>query len=154
MGAMETIANQLTEKMKQAMRAHDTVALDALRSLKTALTNARIAKGNLQAELDEAEVQAVVRKQIKQREDAIEQYDKAGRPELSAKETVEVAVLSEFLPAPMTEEELKAALEEVIAETGASTKKDMGRVMKAMQERTGGRAPGKLLASLVGARLG
>ncbi len=150
---METIAARLTEKMKDAMRAHDTVALDALRSLKTALTNARIAKGHLQAELDEAEELAVVRKQIKQREDAVEQYDKANRSDLSAKEKAEMDVLAAFLPAPMTEDEVKAALEEAIAETGAASKKDMGRVMKAMQERTAGRAPGKMLAALVAARL-
>lgn len=153
MGGMDTIATLLTEKMKEAMRAREVVTLDALRALKTALTNARIAKGHLQAELSDEEQQAVVRKQIKQREDAVEQYDKAGRGDLSAKEKAEIAVLAAFLPAAMTEDEVKAALEEVIAETGASSKKDMGRVMKAMQERTGGRAPGKILATLVAARL-
>lgn len=150
---MSTISDQLTEKMKEAMKSKNTVALNALRSLKTALTNARIEKGNLHAELDDAEETAVVRKQIKQREDAIEQFAKAGRTDLSDKEETEKAVLAAFLPAEMTEEEIKNALEEVIAETGASSKKDMGRVMKAMQEKTQGRAAGKMLAALVGARL-
>lgn len=150
---MSTISEQLTEKMKEAMKNKNTVALNALRSLKTALTNARIEKGNLHAELDDAEEAAVVRKQIKQREDAIEQFSKAGRTDLSEKEETEKAVLATFLPAEMTEEEIKKALEEVIAETGASTKKDMGRVMKAMQEKTQGRAAGKALAALVSARL-
>lgn len=150
---MSTISDQLTEKMKEAMKSKNTVALNALRSLKTALTNARIEKGNLHAELDDAEEAAVVRKQIKQREDAIEQFAKAGRTDLSDKEETEKAVLAAFLPAELTEEEIKNALEEVIAETGASSKKDMGRVMKAMQEKTQGRAAGKTLAALVGARL-
>ncbi|MCC8020889.1 MAG: GatB/YqeY domain-containing protein [Akkermansia sp.] len=150
---MSTISDQLTERMKAAIRSKDTVALNALRSLKAALTNARIEKGNLHAELGEHEEAAVVRRQIKQRDDAIEQFAKAGRTDLSEKEEAEKAVLSSFLPAEMTEEQIRAALEEVIAETGASSKKDMGRVMKAMQEKTGGRAPGRLLASLASTRL-
>lgn len=135
------------------MLGKDTVTLGALRSLKAALQNAQVAKGNAQEQLSETEAQNVVRKQIKQREDAIAMYEQAGRPELAEKEKSEINALAAFLPAEMTEEEIMPVLEAVIAELGASSKKDMGRVMKEMQARTAGAAPGKLLSKLVGARL-
>ena len=135
------------------MLGKDTVTLGALRSLKAALQNAQVAKGNAQEQLSETEAQNVVRKQIKQREDAIAMYEQAGRPELAEKEKSEINALAAFLPAEMTEEEIMPVLEAVIAELGASSKKDMGRVMKEMQARTAGAAPGKLLSKLVGSRL-
>ena len=144
---------QITEGMKVAMRAKDTVALGALRGLKAAFQNARLAKGSVNAELTAAEEQNVVRKQIKQREDSIALYAQAGRTEQVEKEQAEIAVLAALLPQEMTEAEILPLLEAVIAELGASSKKDMGRVMKEMQTRTEGRAPGKVLSSLVGARL-
>ncbi len=141
------------EGMKTAMKAKDTVTLNTLRSLKTAMTNAAIAKGGLGTQLDDAEELAVVRKQIKQREDSVEQFRSAGREELAEKEEAERAVLQKFMPAELSEAEVSAILDAVIAETGAATKKDMGKVMKLMQERTAGRANGKTLAQLVSARL-
>lgn len=139
--------------MKKAMLAKDMVALGALRGLKAAMQNAQVARGNVHELLPEAEAMQVVRKQIKQREDAIAMYAKAGREELAEKEKAEIAVLEAFLPREMTEEELRPIVEAVVAELGATSKKDMGRVMKEMQQRTEGRAPGKLLSSLVSARL-
>jgi uncharacterized protein YqeY len=139
--------------MKAAMLGKDTVALGALRSLKAALQNAQVAKGNAQEQLPESEALNVVRKQIKQREDAIAMYEKAGRPELVEKEQAEMKVLSAFLPAAMSEEAIQQLLYEVIAELKAESKKDMGRVMKEMQARTAGAAPGKLLSKLVAASL-
>ncbi len=150
---MSTINDQIMAGMKEAMRSRDSVSLGALRSLKTALQNARIAKGSTNADMSEAEEQAVVRKQIKQREDAISMYTQAGRPELAEKEQAEIAVLNSYLPEEMGEAEVLSILEAVVTELGASGKKDMGRVMKEMQARTEGRAPGKLLSRLVGARL-
>ena len=150
---MSKISDQIMEGMKTSMRAKDTVTLNTLRSLKTALTNAAIAKGGLGPQLEEAEELAVVRKQIKQREDSMEQFRTAGRPELADKEEAEKAVLQQFMPAELRPEEIEAMLEAVMAETGASDKKDMGRVMKLMQERTAGRANGKELARMVSARL-
>ncbi len=141
------------EGMKAAMKAKDAVTLNTLRSLKTAMTNAAIAKGGLGTQLDEAEELAVVRKQIKQREDSVEQFRSAGRNELAEKEEAERAVLQKFMPAELSEAEVVAILDAVIAETGASSKKDMGKVMKLMQERTAGRANGKTLAQLVSAKL-
>lgn len=145
--------DQITEGMKTAMRAKDTVALGALRGLKAALMNAKVAKGSVQADLSDAEEQNVVRKQIKQREDAIALYEQAGRADQVEKEKAEMAVLAALLPAEMTEAEILPILEAVIAELGATSKKDMGRVMKEMQTRTEGRAPGKVLSALVGSKL-
>lgn len=150
---MSTIYEQITEGMKNAMRSKDTVALGALRGLKAALQNAQVARGNVHEELPLTEAQNVVRKQIKQREDAIALYAQAGREDQVAKERAEMEVLASFLPKEMTEEEILPVLETVIAELGATSKKDMGRVMKEMQARTEGRAPGKVLSRLVGARL-
>lgn len=139
--------------MKEAMKAKDSVTLNTVRALKSAMTNASIEKGNLHAVLDESEEMAVIRKQIKQREDSVDQYRKANRPDLLEKEEAEIKVLEQFLPAPLSEAEAAAILDAVIAETGASSKKEMGQVMKLMQERTAGRVNGKLLAAMVGARL-
>lgn len=150
---MNTIYDQITAGMKAAMLGKDQVTLGALRSVKAALQNAQVAKGNAREQLSENEAQNVVRKQIKQREDAIAMYEQAGRPELVEKEQAEMCVLSTLLPTEMTEEEIIPVLEAVIAELGATTKKDMGRVMKEMQTRTEGRAPGKVLSKLVGSRL-
>ncbi len=150
---MSTIYDSITAGMKAAMLGKDALTLGALRSLKASLQNAQVAKGNAQEQLPDNEAQNVVRKQIKQREDAIAMYEQAGRPELAEKEQVEIKALSAFLPAEMTEEEVLPILEAVIAELGATSKKDMGRVMKEMQARTAGAAPGKLLSKLVGARL-
>ena len=152
-GDMNTIYDQITAGMKAAMLGKDQVTLGALRSVKAALQNAQVAKGNAREQLSENEAQNVVRKQIKQREDAIAMYEQAGRPELVEKEQAEMRVLATLLPTEMTEEEIIPVLEAVIAELGATTKKDMGRVMKEMQTRTEGRAPGKVLSKLVGSRL-
>ncbi|MDO5469718.1 MAG: GatB/YqeY domain-containing protein [Akkermansia sp.] len=150
---MSTIYDSITAGMKTAMLSKDTVTLGALRSLKAALQNAQVAKGNAHEQLSETEAQNVVRKQIKQREDAISMYEKANRPELAEKEQAEIKALAAFLPAEMSEADILPILDAVIAELGAVSKKDMGRVMKEMQARTAGAAPGKLLSKLVGARL-
>ena len=123
---MNTISDQIMEGMKTAMKAKDSVTLNTLRALKTALTNTAIAKGGLGTRLEEAEELAVVRKQIKQREDSAEQFRAAGRPELAEKEEAEITVLKQFMPAELTAEETAAILETVMKETGASTKKRYG----------------------------
>lgn len=150
---MSTIVTQVVEDIKTAMKAKDQVALLALRGLKTALTNAAIEKGSLSTVLEESESIAVVKKQIKQREDAMEQYTKADRPELADKEAAEIKVLTKYLPAQLGEAELTVLIDAVIAELGATSKKDMGNVMKVVQERTGGAANGKDMARLVSQKL-
>ncbi|OYV06424.1 MAG: glutamyl-tRNA amidotransferase [Verrucomicrobiales bacterium VVV1] len=150
---MSEITTQLPEDIKNAMRAKDATALNALRALKTALTNASIEKGSLSTVLDASEAMAVVRKQIKQRLDSIEQFEKAGRAELAATEKAEIEILSRYLPAALTEDQLLAILEQAVADTGATGKADMGKVMKRAQELAEGRADGKVLSAAVMKRL-
>lgn len=150
---MSNTANSIPEDIKTAMRAKDTLALNALRALKSALMNAAIEKGNLNIVLEESEVLAVIRKQIKQRVDSCEQFEKAGRPELAVTEKAEIEILSRYLPAALGEEELVAIIEQAIVDTGATNKADMGKVMKRSQELAEGRADGKLLSAAVMKRL-
>jgi uncharacterized protein YqeY len=150
---MNDTAARIPEDIKNAMRAKDTIALNALRALKSALTNAAIEKGGLGTELEESEVLAVLRKQLKQRVDSCEQFEKGGRPELAATERMEIEILSRYLPAGLTAEQLAAIIDQAVAETGASGKADMGKVMKRAQELAEGRADGKLLSVGVMQRL-
>lgn len=144
---------RISDDIKTAMRAKDSTALNALRALKSAMTNAAIEKGGLGTVLDETEIFAVIRKQIKQRQDSIEQFEKADRAELAANEKAEVAILSAYLPAALTEEQIAAIVEQAVAETGATSKADMGKAMKRAQELSEGRADGKLLSAAVMKRL-
>ena len=150
---MNPIVSQIAEDIKTAMRAKDTTALNSLRALKSAMTNAAIEKGGLGTELDEAESMAIVRKQIKQRQDSIDQFHQAARPELAEKEQAEIDILSKYLPAALTAEQLMEIVDQAIAETAASSKADMGKAMKRAQELAAGRADGKELSSAVMSRL-
>lgn len=150
---MSSTANQIPEDIKNAMRAKDTIALNALRALKSALTNAAIEKGGLGTELEESEVLTVLRKQIKQRVDSCEQFEKANRPELVLTEKAEMEILARYLPVALTEVELQTIIEKAVADTGASGMADMGKVMKRAQELADGRADGKLLSAAVMKRL-
>lgn len=150
---MSDTATKISDDIKNAMRAKDSTALNALRALKSAMTNAAIEKGGLGTVLNEPEILAVIRKQIKQRQDSIEQFEKAGRAELAASEKAEIAILSAYLPAALTEEQIAGIVEQAVAETGASSKADMGKVMKRAQELSEGRADGKLLSAAVMKRL-
>lgn len=148
-----TISTQITENLKTAMRAKDKQTLNTLRALKSAIKNAAIAKGGADAELDDAEETNIIRKQVKQRQDSIEQFEKAGRAELADVEKAEIEILNTYLPAALSTEELGALVDAAIAETGASGRADMGKVMKILQESTGGRADGKTLSQEVMKRL-
>jgi uncharacterized protein YqeY len=150
---MSDTTTQISEDIKTAMRAKDSVALNSLRALKSALTNAAIEKGGLGTVLDEPEVLAVVRKQIKQRQDSIEQFEKAGRAELAENEKAEISILSKYLPATLSPEQIDVIVAQAISETGASSKADMGKAMKRAQELSEGRADGKLLSAAVMKRL-
>ncbi len=150
---MSDTATRIPEDIKTAMKAKDATALNALRALKSSLTNAAIEKGGLGTALEESEVLALVRKQIKQRLDSCEQFEKAGRPELVVTEKAEIEILSRYLPAALSEEQLLGVIEQAIAETGATGKADMGKVMKRAQELAEGRADGKLLSAAVMKRL-
>jgi uncharacterized protein len=145
---MNSIQAGLADAIKEAMRARDQVALIALRALKSAFLVMETAPGAAD-EISESDAVALVRKQIKQREDSIAQFTQAGRTELADKERAEIAVLEMFLPKALTEAEVEALVTAAIAETGATTKAQMGSVMKLLQERAAGCADGKTLSQAV-----
>ncbi len=136
------------------MRAKDAVRLGVLRMLKSAMKYGAIEKSGAEGELDDAEAVQVIRKQVKQRQDSIESFEKGGRPELASKEKEELAMLSAYLPQAMSGEELAAAVREAIAETGATSRAQMGAVMKSLQVKLAGRADGKSLSQEVQRQLG
>ncbi|MDG1071496.1 MAG: GatB/YqeY domain-containing protein [Akkermansiaceae bacterium] len=146
---MSTFAAQVMSDLKDAMKARDTVALTTLRALKTALTNAAIESGNKDNVVSDADALALVRKQIKQRNDSIEQFESAGRAELADNEKAEIVVLEKYLPAALGAEEVSSIVADAISETGASSRADMGKVMKIVQEKVAGRADGKALSQEV-----
>jgi len=123
-----SLEQALTADIVAAMKAKDATRLTALRMLKTALTNKSIEKGRA---LDNAEELQVVSTLVKQRRDSIEQFTRGGRADLAAKEDAEITVLNGYLPASASDDEVAAAVAAAIAETGATTAKDMGKVMKA-----------------------
>ena len=137
--------------MIQAMKAREEVRLGALRMIKTALKKHEVDSGKA---LDEDTEQKVLRMLLKQRRESIAMFEQAGRTELAAKEQAELAVVEAYLPAPAAAAEIVAAVEAAIAETGASSMKQMGQVMKAAQERLAGKlVDGKTLSEKVRARL-
>jgi uncharacterized protein YqeY len=144
---------QISEDLKNAMRAKDTVALNVIRNLKSALKYAAIEKLGADGELDDTDALAVVRKEIKKLNDSVEGAEKAGRPDAAADAKAEIAVLQKYLPAAMSADDLAALVEAVIAELGATSKKEMGAVMKALQERVAGRADSKSISTEVAKRL-
>lgn len=149
----DTIQSKVESGIKDAMRARDALRLGTLRGLLSALKNAAIEKGGAGTALEEAEAVAVVRKQLKQRQDAAESFHKGARPELAEKEEAEAVILEEFLPAPLGAEEIEALVAAAVAETGAASKADMGRVMKLVTERAAGQADGRALSQAVAAKL-
>lgn len=151
---MSSLVDRIQDDLKTAMRAKDRARLAVIRALKTALTHAQIEKGGPTTELDEAEVIAVIRKQLKQRQDSAAQYRQAGRDELAAEEEAEITLLEAYLPAPLSPAEIEQLVVDAIAETAATSKADMGKVMQILQARAGGRADGRTLSSEVAKRLG
>ena len=149
-----TLQQRIDADLKDAMRAKDAVRLGVLRMLKSAMKYGAIEKLGAEGELDDAEAVQVIRKQAKQRQDSIESFEKGGRPELASKEKEELAMLSAYLPQAMSGEELAAAVREAIAETGATSRAQMGAVMKSLQVKLAGRADGKSLSQEVQRQLG
>jgi len=139
---------QIQQELKAAMLAKDADRLSTLRLLKSAIGYAQIEKKN--ENLPEADLIAIVQKEIKKRRDAIEQFQAGGRPELAEKEESEIRVLEHFLPKQLTGEELEQLVREVIRDVGATGKKDMGPVIKAVQTKATGRADGKTISAVVG----
>jgi uncharacterized protein YqeY len=147
-----TLPERIDADLKDAMRAKDATRLGVLRMLKSALKYAAIEKAD--AGLDDAAASQVIRKQVKQRQDSIESFEKGGRPELAAKEKDELEILNGYLPKGLSAEELSTMVRETIAEVGATSKAQMGAVMKALQAKVAGRADGKTLSAEVQRQLG
>ena len=144
-----TLLERVDADLKDAMRAKNATKLGVLRMLKAALKNAAIEKSGAEAALDDAETIQVIRKQTKQRQDSIESFEKGGRAELAAKEKEELSILNSYLPQAMSADELTKIVCETITEVGATSKVQMGAVMKALQAKVAGRADGKTLSGEV-----
>jgi len=143
-----SLQDQLSQEIKTAMLAKDADRLSALRMLKSALGYVQIERKT--ESLPDAEVVTLVQKEVKKRRDSIEQFEKGGRAELAAKEKQEISVLESFLPQPLPADELEKLVRATIQELGATGKKDMGPVIKAVQAKAAGRADGKSISTLVG----
>ena len=143
-----SLQERLSQDIKSSMLAKDADRLGALRMLKSAIGYLLIEKKT--ETLPDADFVSLVQKEVKKRRDSIEQFEKGGRPELAAKEKQEITVLEGFLPQALSPEELEKLVRDSIAETGATSKKDMGPVIKAVQAKAAGRADGKTISQLVG----
>src|SRR5215467_14532682 len=146
-----SLSEQIVKDLTASMKAQDAQRTSTLRMVKAAMMNRKIEKG---AELDDDEMQKLLRSLVKQRRDSIEQYEKAGRQELVNKEQAEIDVIEAYLPQAASAAEIEAAVAAAITETGATSIKDMGRVMKAAQAALAGKnADGKLVADTVKLKL-
>ena len=146
-----TLSKQIVTDLTAAMKAQDANRTSTLRMVKAAMMNRQIEKGS---ELDDDDMQKLLRSLVKQRRDSIEQYEKAGRQELVDKEKAEIDVIETYLPQAASKEEIEQVVAAAIAETGATSMRDMGKVMKAAQSAlTGKNADGKLVSEVVKAKL-
>ena len=143
-----SIKDQLTADMKQAMKDREAgkLCLAVIRMVRANIKNVEI---NDKRELNDDEVLAVLMKEVKMRQDSLEEFEKAGRDELVAQAKEEIDILKKYLPEALSDDELKAIVAEVVAEVGAATMKDMGKVMPAVMAKTKGRADGKRINAIV-----
>ena len=144
-----SLQQQIDIDLKDAMKAKDAVRLGVVRMLKSALKNLAIEKGGPAVALEDGETVAVIRKQVKQRHDSIEGFEKGGRPELAAKERAELEILAAYLPKALAPEEIAALVKEAIVEAGATSKAQMGAAMKVATAKASGRVDGKTLSQEV-----
>ena len=146
-----SLSKQIVSDLTAAMKAQDAGRTSTLRMVKAAMMNRQIEKGG---ELDDDDMQKLLRSLVKQRRDSIEQYEKAGRQELVEKEQAEIAVIETYLPQAASQDEIEAAVTAAIAETGATSMKDMGKVMKSAQAALASKnADGKQVSEIVKSRL-
>jgi len=145
-----TLKDRLNEAMKEAMRAKAPLRLSTIRLVRSAIKNREI---EARCELDDPEVIGVLSTLVKQRRESAQVYRENDRVELAEKEEEELAIIQEFLPAQLDEEEIRGIIEEAVAAVGAASMKEMGQVMKIVAARTTGRADGRLVSELVKARL-
>lgn len=142
-----SIKEQLTADMKEAMKSHDKDRLSVIRFVRGAIRQAEIDGGH--KELSDEDVIGVISKEVKMRKDSIEEFKKGGREDLVAKTQAEIDVLMPYLPAQLSEDEIRALVKEAVEKTGASTPKDMGKVMGMLMPKVKGRADGKLVNTIV-----
>ena len=145
------LLDKIAADMKEALRANAAARLSTLRMLKSAVEYYKIEKK--QEKLTDADVVVVIKKQVKQRQDSIEGFEKGGRTDLVEKEKAELTVLKSYLPEEIPQAQLEEIVKAVIAEVGATTKTDMGKVMKAVQAKVAGRADNRLVSQIVSANL-
>ena len=146
-----SLSEQIISDLTASMKAQDAARTSTLRMVKAAMMNRQIEKGS---PLDDDEMQKLMRSLVKQRRDSIEQYEKAGRQELVDKEQAEISVIETYLPQAASQQEIEAAVVAAISETGATSIKDMGKVMKAAQSALAGKnADGKVVADTVKSKL-
>jgi uncharacterized protein YqeY len=148
---MSGLADKIQADLKDAMRSKNAPRLSTLRLLKSAIEYHKIEKK--QEQLTDADVMAVIRKQVKQRQDSIEGFEKGGRRDLVEKEQAELTVLRSYLPEELTSLQVEEIVKATVAEVGATTKADMGKVMKAVQAKIAGRADNRLISQTVAAHL-
>jgi len=143
---MGKLTEQVRADLTESMKARTAERTSTLRMLQAAIKNEQISLGH---ELSDEEALAVVRKGVKQRLDSVEQYTKGNRPDLASKEAAEIEMLKVYLPPELSDGELESGLREIIASTGAQSKKDMGKVMKEASARYKGRAEGRKIQEIV-----
>jgi uncharacterized protein len=149
-----SLKDRISEEIKAAMKSKDKVRLETVRSIKKIILEKESSiRGEGRETLTEAEEMEVLMHQAKQRRDSIEQYVKAEREDLAQKERQELAIIEEYLPKQLTEEEVGAIVDEIIAQVGATSAKDMGKVMGPTMQRLKGQADGKLVQQVVKAKL-
>ncbi|HZW78419.1 MAG TPA: GatB/YqeY domain-containing protein [Flavobacteriaceae bacterium] len=146
------LENKITDALKTAMKAKDTTALEALRAVKSALLLAKTESGAKDS-IDEAEEIKILQRLVKQRKESAQIYSDQGREDLAAPELAQVEVIEQFLPAPMEEAEVAEIIAEIIAQTGASSMADMGKVMGLANAKIAGRADGKTISQIVKQKL-
>ncbi|HET9377851.1 MAG TPA: GatB/YqeY domain-containing protein [Chthoniobacterales bacterium] len=144
-----TLQEKIDSDLKEAMRAKEAERLSVLRMVKSAMMNAAIEKHGAGGKLADSDSIVVLRKQVKQRQDSVAGFEKGGRPELAEKERREIGILAEYLPLPLTAEEVTSIVQAAIAETEASSQAQMGKVMKVVNEKAAGRADGRILSEAV-----
>jgi len=150
-----SLKDRVSDEIKAAMKAKDKIRLETVRGIKKVILEKESEiRAQGREELTPEEELAILMQLAKQRRDSIEQYQKADRPELAEKEAQELAILEEYLPKQLSEEEVRAAVEAIIAEVGATSPKEMGKVMGPVMARLKGQADGKLVQAIVKACLG
>ncbi len=144
-----SLYEQINEQLKQAMKDKNQIALNSLRGLKSALKYKQVEMGGPNVELDDVVVMQIIQKEVKKRKDSIEQFKQGNREDLVKEEQGQLEVIEKFVPKEMTDAELEEVVKSVIAELGASTKKEMGLVMKNLMPKVAGRADGKRVNQIV-----